>query len=563
MRHRSRSDAGFSLVETLTSIAIIGVVMTALTTFFVATTTTLNKQRGLQTAVRLAQDGVELVKSLPVAKVVAGRSAKDVAAQFDSVVIPGFDVKGLLTTMLPVADTTLGNLAASSAPALPVVPESLEVDNTEFNRHWFVGSCQMPLGGGDCGLSPLTGTALTFYRVLVAVTWNNDRACATTGGVCSYVTQTLVTASATDPIFNPDETVVPPLPDNPGDRTDEVGVPMAAPMVMTATTAYPPLTWSADGTLPPGIEITTDGVINGTPTSPGIYQVRVTVKDRVSTNDAAFTWTVAALPVAAPVDQTWDYNAQVSYAVPLTGGIAPYKWTQVGLPTGLSIDAATGVVTGSSKVSGAASRASVTVTVTDKNAKTSSATFQWHTRVVVQYPTATTPVTLKKGEDYSGSGVGALGGSGGYTWSATDLPPGLSLSPAGVLTGKVTGSTRYLVTLTVTDSLGGSNSTLVPVNVTTQVPTELRVTGPSVAATAVPPERSSAKDAAVSLPLTATAGTGPYTWTVDNLPTGLVFNASTATITGAPKTAGSWTVRLTVTDAAGARSVFMFVWKIS
>ena len=560
----SSSDAGFSLVETLTSIAIIGVVMTALTTFFVSTTTTLNKQRGLQTAVRYAHNGVDLVKSLGSA-VVAGRGAKDVAEQFRQLQdgeIPGLgdlDVTGLLATMTPAADTTLGSLATSVSPALPVAPQTDVFNGTSFNRHYFVGSCQMPLGETDCGLLTVPGILLNFYRVVVAVTWENDRACPRTGGVCSYVTQTLVSAASTDPVFNPSVTVTPPLPDNPGNRTvDEVTVPMPAPLVLTATTAYPPLTWSAEN-LPPGVTITPAGVISGTPTAAGTYVVRVIVTDALSTNDASFNWTVAALPAVTPVAQTWDAGAKVTYAVPMTGGLAPYTWTATGLPAGLTIDPATGIITGTTTATGAAAKATVTVKVTDKNQKSSSATFTWNTKVTVQFPNAATPISLTKDTPYSGA-VSAYGGSGTYTWTATNLPPGLSLSTAGLVTGTVTGSTRYLVTLTVTDSLGATSSAVVPVNITTPAG-QLQVTSPAMTPT---PDRTNARGTAITaIDPKASGGTNPYTWTVRNLPPGLTFNGTNTKITGTPTTAGSYPVTITVTDRVGATSIFMFLWTIT
>lgn len=562
MRRTSPTDAGFSLVETLTSIAIIGVVMTALTTFFVATTTTLNKQRGLQTAVRLAHDGVDLVRSLPGSAIVSGRGGLDVIAQLNQLkagTIPGLnlpDLKSLLTSMQPAFDLKLGSLAASINPTLPIVPELVKFNSTEFDRYWFVGSCTMPLGGDSCSLLSLPGTLLPFYRVVVAVTWDNDRACASTGGVCSYVTQTLVSASSTDPIFNPSITVTPPLPDNPGNQSvDEVNVPMPLPLQMTATSAYPPLTWSAEN-LPPGVTITPAGVISGTPTTAGTYVVRVVVTDAASANDASFNWTVAALPVLAPADQTWDAGAAASYQVPLTGGLAPFVWTATGLPAGLTINAATGVISGTSTVSGAAAKASVTVKVVDKNLKTSTVAFKWNTKVAVQFPNATTPIALAKGTPYAGS-VQGYGGTPPYTWSAANMPPGLTLSSAGLVSGTVTGSTRYLVTLTVTDSTGATGSTLVPVNITTPAG-QLQVTSPTFAAA----DRTNVKATAITqLNLTSAGGTAPYTWAVTGLPTGLTF--ATSKVTGTPTTAGSYPVTITVTDNTGAKAYLMFVWTIT
>ncbi len=571
MRRTPSAEAGFSLVETLTSIAIMGVVMTALTTFFVSTTATLNKQRGLQTAVRFAHDGVDLAKSLPGASVVAGRSLKDVTEQIRELKdgeIPGLgglgnlgglDVTALLATMTPAADPKLGSLADSPNAVLPIVPKVLDFNRTKFSRHFFVGSCQMPLGGTDCGLLSLPGILLNFYRVVVAVTWENDRACPKTGGVCSYVTQTLVSAAPTDPVFNPSVTVTAPLPDNPGNQNvDEVTVPMPRPLVLTATTAYPPLTWSAEN-LPPGVTITPAGVINGTPTTAGTYVVRVIVTDALSGNDASFNWTVAALPAVTPATQTWDAGARATYAVPMTGGLAPYAWTATGLPAGLTIDPATGIITGTATATGAAARATVTVKVTDKNLKAGSATFTWNTKVAVQFPNASTPISLTKGTPYSGA-VSGYGGSGTYTWTASNLPPGLSLSTAGLVSGTVTGSTRYLVTLTVTDSLGATNSSLVPVNIATPAG-QLQVTAPAMTPT---PDRTNVKGTAITvIDPKASGGTTPYTWTVGNLPPGVTFNSTTTRISGTPTTAGSYPVTITVTDKVGARSIFMFLWTIT
>ncbi|WP_327008901.1 putative Ig domain-containing protein [Dactylosporangium sp. NBC_01737] len=560
------SDAGFSLVETLTSIAIIGVVMTALTTFFVSTTTTLNKERGLQTAVRVAHDGVDLVKSLPGSSIVSGRGAKDVAEQIRQLKdgeIPGLgnlDVQGLLDTMTPASDSRLGTLGVNASPVLPTLADPAIVNNTTFKRYYFVGSCKMPLGGTVCSLLSPPGTLLNFYRVVVAVTWPNDRACASTDGVCSYVTQTMVSAAATDPVFNPSVTITPPLPDNPGNQAgDEVDVPMPKPLVLTATTAYPPLTWEAEN-LPPGVTITPAGVIDGTPTVAGIYVVRVMVTDAASNNDASFNWTVAALPVVAPVVQTWDAGSAVSYQVPLTGGIGPYVWSATGLPNGLTINATTGLITGTTTATGAAAAANVTVKVTDKNAKTHSVTFKWNTRVAVQFPNASTPISLTRGTLYNGT-VSAYGGSGTYTWTAKDLPTGLSVSSAGVVTGTVTASSRYLVTLTVTDSLGATNSTLVPVNITTPAG-QLQVTSPAMTPT---PDRTNVKGTAITaLAMAASGGTAPYTWAATSaLPPGLTFSTASNKIAGTPTTAGSYPVTMTVTDKVGAKATFMFLWTIT
>jgi hypothetical protein len=44
------------------------------------------------------------------------------------------------------------------------------------------------------------------------------------------------------------------------------------------------------------------------------------------------------------------------------------------------------------------------------------------------------------------------GGNGSYEWSESGLPPGLTLSDSGVITGKPTEQRRFQVTITVTDT---------------------------------------------------------------------------------------------------------------
>jgi hypothetical protein len=55
--------------------------------------------------------------------------------------------------------------------------------------------------------------------------------------------------------------------------------------------------------------------------------------------------------------------------------------------------------------------------------------------------------------------LSASGGSGGYTWTATGLPAGLSISSAGLVSGTPTTAGTSSVTATATDSAGATGST--------------------------------------------------------------------------------------------------------
>jgi prepilin-type N-terminal cleavage/methylation domain-containing protein len=58
-------DAGFTLIEVLTSLAVIGVVLTAVTTFFVRSMVSVDAQGARQAAIQLAADGMERLRGVP------------------------------------------------------------------------------------------------------------------------------------------------------------------------------------------------------------------------------------------------------------------------------------------------------------------------------------------------------------------------------------------------------------------------------------------------------------------------------------------------------------------
>lgn len=55
--------------------------------------------------------------------------------------------------------------------------------------------------------------------------------------------------------------------------------------------------------------------------------------------------------------------------------------------------------------------------------------------------------------------LAASGGTAPYTWSVAGLPPGLTASAGGLVTGTPTTTGTYTVTATATDSVGGTGST--------------------------------------------------------------------------------------------------------
>ncbi|MBZ0135060.1 MAG: putative Ig domain-containing protein [Planctomycetes bacterium] len=141
-----------------------------------------------------------------------------------------------------------------------------------------------------------------------------------------------------------------------------------------------------------------------------------------------------------------------------SGGTPGYTWSAIGLPTGLTINPATGEITGMPTASGTFN---VTVTVTDNGAPPQTA-IRAYTFDVVAAGTLliTTAASLPGGtqnQSYS-TNIVAINGVGNHTWSvsAGPLPAGLSLGASAtgtvVLSGTPTASGTFNFTIQVMDS---------------------------------------------------------------------------------------------------------------
>ena len=150
--------------------------------------------------------------------------------------------------------------------------------------------------------------------------------------------------------------------------------------------------------------------------------------------------------------------------------------------------------------------------------------------------------TFYKGVAADGFKMEASGGQLPNTWSATSMPPGLTLAGDGNITGVPTTAGVYTSMVTVKDKLGRSDTETV--TYTVLLPPTL--TAPASAANHV--------GEVVSQQLTGANGATPYTYSATGLPPGLAVNASTGAITGTPATAGTYTVVATVTDTNGQKA---------
>ncbi len=144
------------------------------------------------------------------------------------------------------------------------------------------------------------------------------------------------------------------------------------------------------------------------------------------------------------------------------------------------------------------------------------------------------------GHDFTSN---TTGGTAPYTYSYTgNLPAGLTLSEAGVLSGTPTASANVELVVTVEDALGVTAQQTYYFNI---VPADLFINGGTLnaATQGVPYE--------YQLATVTGGGTLPYIWSVSSgaLPNGITLNSTTGYLTGTPTATGTYNFEVTVTDS--------------
>ena len=256
-----------------------------------------------------------------------------------------------------------------------------------------------------------------------------------------------------------------------------VGEPYNQTLTATGTA---PITWSLyDGSLPDGLTLSPAGVISGTPTAAGTFTFIIDAANIAGGDMATFTVTieaVAVVPVAPTITTTslTDGTVDTFYSQTLeASGTAPITWSAPWgtMPSWLTLSPA-GVLSGTPTMSG-----SFTFTVEAANdAGSDTATFTLTVEAVTVVPTLPTITTAST---LTGASAGAFysqtlsaSGTAPITWTLTSgsLPAGLSLSPAGVISGTPTAAGTFTFAVRASNSEGSDTRSLA-ITVTSSSPT--------------------------------------------------------------------------------------------
>lgn len=314
-----------------------------------------------------------------------------------------------------------------------------------------------------------------------------------------------------------------------------------------------PYTYAITGSLPTGLTMSTAGVLSGTPTATGSFPISIISTDSTSgigpfqtTRNYTLIAVAGGVVVAPGSLPAPVLGTAYSQAVTASGGISPYTYSVStgSLPAGLVLGP-TGVLSGTPTVAGTFN---FTVRAADSTTGSGPAIgTQVYTFTIAAPAITLTPATLPVppiGAPYTQS-VSASGGVGPYTYSvsAGNLPIGLVLSPAGILSGTTTAAGTFNFTVRATDSSGGPYSGTQAYTFTIGAPT-ITLNPATLPDPAV--------GIAYSQTMIATGGIAPYTYSISagTLPAGLALNATNGVLSGTPTAMGASSFTIAATDSS-------------
>lgn len=292
------------------------------------------------------------------------------------------------------------------------------------------------------------------------------------------------------------------------------------------------------------INSATSVTVTTPPSAAGTVNVAITTPGGTATLTNSYTFVAPVPPTANPVSATVAANSSSN---PITLNITGSAATSVAVASGASHGSAVASGTSITYTPTAGYSGTDTFTYTASNASGTSAPAS--VTVTVSAPTlAITPASLPgatAGTPYNQT-LSSSNGTAPYTYSLVSggLPPGVTLSSAGVFSGTSSNSGTFNLSIRSTDQYGATGVANYSIN----------VAAPTIAVSPVTlPNGTYAT--AYSQAITASGGNGSYSFVVSagSLPSGMTL-ASSGALSGTPTSSGSFPFTVTATDGNGFSS---------
>ncbi|WP_217494445.1 putative Ig domain-containing protein [Nibricoccus aquaticus] len=328
---------------------------------------------------------------------------------------------------------------------------------------------------------------------------------------------------------------------------------ISASFSFQVTASNSPTSYSASG-LPSGLSInTSSGLISGTVSSSataGVYSVNLTATNASGSGTQTLSLTLTNPVPAAPSITSGSTGSVVrgnSFSHQIVASNSPTSYGASGLPSGLSINTSTGLISGTVSTSATVAVYSVSLTATNAGG-TGTQTFSL--TVTAPLPSAPVISSASSGSAVIGSAFShqVLASNSPTSYAASGLPSGVSInSSSGLISGTVSTSATAgvsSVTLYATNA-GGTGTQTFSLTLTNPLPSAPVISGLAA--------ESTLRGTAFSYQITAS--NSPTSYNATGLPSGLSINTSSGLISGSVSTsvaAGIYPITLTATNAGGS-----------
>jgi len=333
-------------------------------------------------------------------------------------------------------------------------------------------------------------------------------------------------------------------------------VTAAYSQTLTASGGVSPYSFAVTaGALPAGLTLSAGGVLSGTPTAGGSFNFTATATDSSPfpgpfAGSQSYTLVVSAPTIVLPATSLAGGTIGTAYADAITvasGGTAPYSYavTAGALPGGLTLNAASGAITGTPSAPGTFN---FSITAADSSTGTGPYTAtQAYAITVIEIPPVANAVSLTVAYNAAATPVtlNITGGAATSVAVGTAASHGTAIASGTSITYQPT--TGYAGPDSFTYTATNSGGTSAPATVTVTVNDPIITITPSGGFAAT-----------VGAPYTQTftwnGGAQPWSgFQVTNLPAGLSITGTTAnsvTVSGTPTQAGSFTLNAFATDSS-------------